>query len=270
MTQPWPSGRLTSLASLRSLPGHTGMSFRGIDPESGSSDPPTRASVGLVPTSLDLRIATENFATVRYYAIIGSGARNTEEVSPHPHERERLYLPPSRFDVIGAVDHDRASAVVVQQVGSPAWEPWVKIRSLIERHLELAWNRPAVEIASPGRFVGDLSGRDLPLLRPSFLQNGATVRVGSHEHYGWTEQTWTIQGLHPGPYAVHEFLQVSADEGSRQMFLRRRFDDPDWTTTAPGETQVASWLGPALPDGEPFEPARRNPTSWLYVKVRSS
>lgn len=263
MTGPWPAERLASLADLRTLPGCTGLSFRGVGTGAESAD----AAIGLVATSVDLRVATENFAQDRFYAIVGRGARNTEQVSPHPHERERLYLPPTRFEAIGSVEHERASALVVEQVDCRSWKPWAEIQALIEHHIDLAWNRPDVVISSPGRFVGDLSGRDLPPYRPPSLQNGSTIRVGSREHYGWTEQTWTIDGLHPGSNAVHEFLQVSTADGSRRLFLRRRFDDPDWTTAPPGEAQVAAWPGPGLPDGEPFEPLRRNPESWLYVKI---
>jgi hypothetical protein len=104
---------------------------------------------------------------------------------------------------------------------------------------------------------------------PAHLRPGAPARVGSHEHYGWPEATYTVRGLHPGLRTSHEFLQVMASGSSQSLFLRNRSNQLDWTAISPGEVGVAAWHGMPLADGTPFSPARANPESWLYVRLRA-
>ncbi|MBC7633915.1 hypothetical protein [Aeromicrobium sp.] len=262
------------LRDLGRMPVYSGLAFRGItSPDNPPAEGEVVVSTGVVAASMDLRVATENFRTAHVTAIVGSSGRGAESTSPHPHEREVDFLPGTSFTGIETfeVDATAVSLVVAVAHGSTvdpgADKPLSEVRALVQKHLRLAHERPDVEVVAPGHFVGDLGGEVLPAdpQARAHLVDGVAVRVGSHEHYGWEEATYTVRGLHRGRQSSAEYLQVEPPDGRTRLFLRRRFDDLDWTPAEPGEMPVGSWKGEALPDEAPFLPEGRNPDSWLYA-----
>jgi hypothetical protein len=95
------------LADLGRVPPWSGISFRGMaDHASFGRETGTGVAAGLVATSRDPRIATENFTTPGLFAIVGSDGRAIESVSQVPTEQEVVFLPASVFTFVSTANCD--------------------------------------------------------------------------------------------------------------------------------------------------------------------
>ena len=151
------------LGTLAKLPKYRGLSFRGFDPALPYRRGEVVVSPVIIATTMDLRIATENFAIDRVLAIFGTLGRSLEAHSQHPHEREIVHLPSTVYKVGETMQVDGLDVVPVEQIDldrDPSDEPWTTIedvRALVEKHVPQARERPDVPITSPGKFVGALT-----------------------------------------------------------------------------------------------------------------
>ncbi|AWB93602.1 hypothetical protein [Aeromicrobium chenweiae] len=152
------------LGALAKLPKYRGLSFRGLD----SAAAPYRegevvVSPVIIATTMDLRLATQNFAIDRVLAIFGTLGRSLEAHSQHPQEREVVYLPSTVYKVGETMHVDGLEVVLVEQLDldrdptEARWTTIEQVRALVEKHVPQARSRPEVAIPSPGKFVGALT-----------------------------------------------------------------------------------------------------------------
>jgi hypothetical protein len=151
------------LDALAKLPKYRGLSFRGLDPALQYRRGEVVVSPVIIATTMDLRIATENFAIDRVLAIFGTLGRSLETVSQHPHEREIVHLPSTVYTVGETMQVDGLEVVLVEQIdldrdpSDPPWTTIEKVRALVEKHVPQARQRADVPIPSPGKFIGTLT-----------------------------------------------------------------------------------------------------------------
>jgi hypothetical protein len=139
--------------TLLKLPPSPGITYRGM-----SGAPPTTSFTlaSVLPTSLDPRVATENFASERVAAIATATGRFIGPLSRHPGEQEVALLPATLLMPVGSVAVAGLTNEVVllaeagAEQGLPADLPELK-RVVIEQVAD-AMRRDPVAVASPGRF----------------------------------------------------------------------------------------------------------------------
>lgn len=148
------------LKELQSFPGWSGISFRGMSASAEfGKTANTAVARGLVATSRDSRVATENFTTPGVYAVMGTEGRGIESVSRHPKEFEVLFLPGTAFGVVGTIDVDGYPVVLVRQAKLSADTPDLDMADFETRARNAVASGRAgapVEITSPGKYVGDI------------------------------------------------------------------------------------------------------------------
>lgn len=148
------------LEELRSFPGWSGISFRGMSTEAEFGQTANVAvSRGLVATSRDSRVATENFSTPGVYAILGTEGRGIESVSRYPKEFEVLFLPGTTFAVIDKIEVDGYPVTLVRQAKLSADTPPIDIDDFTTRARNaIADGRGGSQaaITSHGKYVGDI------------------------------------------------------------------------------------------------------------------
>lgn len=170
MSTPQPTDAQVSalLGALRKLPGHPGITYRGIgeDASFGTREGAAVVTRGLVASSRDIRVATENSTASGLYVISGTTGRAIEQFSTHPTEREVVFPPSTLFRAVCKARLGDLPVVIVEQLdpacppAAPAAEqevePWPEwLRTAAEAH-RAALTMPPVEITSPGKFVGDI------------------------------------------------------------------------------------------------------------------
>ncbi|GGU44393.1 hypothetical protein [Nocardioides albus] len=148
------------LKELQSFPGWSGISFRGMSAaaEFGKTAN-TAVARGLVATSRDSRVATENFTTPGVYAVMGTEGRGIESVSRHPKEFEVLFLPGTAFGIVGTIDVDGYPVILVHQAKLPTENPDIDMADFKARARNAVASGRAgaqVPITSPGKFIGDI------------------------------------------------------------------------------------------------------------------
>jgi hypothetical protein len=152
------------LTALEKLPRYRGVSFRGIGSTSGLGFHAGGfvLTQGLVATSRDPRVATENFSAEGLYAVVGDSGRSLEGHSQHPDEREVVFLPGVAFHVVKHARVGDLPVVIVEELDPAAFETPPEPASLDEvgasigRAVLAARELPPVPVSSPGKFVGDI------------------------------------------------------------------------------------------------------------------
>lgn len=153
------------LAALRKLPGHAGMTFRGRPAAAGFGvrEGQVLVSTGLVATSRDPRVATENFTADELFAVVGTAGRALEQLSQHPDEREVVFLPATMFLVVKRARVEDLPVTIVEQLDpmrDPAAGPTASLEETA-REVTLAVlgarGRDDVVVHSPGKFAGDIT-----------------------------------------------------------------------------------------------------------------
>lgn len=136
------------------LPALAGITYRGM-----AGMPPRSALTvpGLLPTSVNPRVATENFTAERVAAIATSSGRFIGPLSRHPDEMETVLLPGTLLLPVGFVQVDGLEdpVILLEEPGSAPGLPANKaeLQELVRRQVGTALALPPVPIYSPGRFT---------------------------------------------------------------------------------------------------------------------
>jgi hypothetical protein len=121
--------------------------------------------LGIVATSRNPRIATENFTTAHIACIVTLTGRDIGPLSAHPAEEETVLLPGIVLLPIMSVRHETLgmNVLVFEELNPDADATDVdreaastRLRNDIEALLEKAWNSAPIEITSPGKFSAPL------------------------------------------------------------------------------------------------------------------
>lgn len=147
--------------TISRLPATPAITYRGM-----SGIPPHAAFTltSLLPTSVDPRIASENFTSERVAAIATVTGRSIAALSRHPEEQEIALLPGTLLLPVGFVEVAGLSEPVVL-LAETGWAPGLpegkeELRQAVAAQVSDALNGPSVPILSPGRFAPARSGRE--------------------------------------------------------------------------------------------------------------
>ncbi|HYI50710.1 MAG TPA: hypothetical protein VEX42_03965 [Microbacterium sp.] len=136
--------------ALSRLPVYRGFTWRAAGFELTapfSSDAP-------IPTTRDLRVATENFRAVGVHLILSTGGRDIGPFSAHPSDQEVVLLPGARL-VPATSFHEVAGLriqVVIEQPRSEEPIPDVPTDAEIGEIILAAQAKDDVAVFSPGRY----------------------------------------------------------------------------------------------------------------------
>jgi hypothetical protein len=139
--------------TLLKLPPSPGITYRGM-----SGAPPTASFTlaRILPTSLDPRVATENFTSERVAAIATGSGRFIGPLSRNPGEQEVALLPATLLTPVGSVAVAGLENEVVllaeagAEQGLPADLP--ELKRVVSERITEAMRQDPVAVASPGRF----------------------------------------------------------------------------------------------------------------------
>ena len=152
------------LRSLEKLPPHRGVSYRGqvAGADFGRNEGQVVVTQLLTASSRDVRVATENFSASGLYVILGRTGRAIETLSRRPEEQEVVFLPASMFLVVKRAQLDGMPVTVVEQLNPELGKPddalatLDEIAALVTQRVGAARSASPVELASPGKFAGDI------------------------------------------------------------------------------------------------------------------
>lgn len=152
------------LSALGKLPPHGGVTFRGRSSDSSfGREGQLIVTRELTATSRSVAVATENFSTPALYVVLGRTGRALEGLSQHPREREVVFLPASMFTVVKSARVDALPVTIVEQLNPETEEMGESLGTLEEiaaftvQRVNEGRAAGAVEITSPGKFVGDIA-----------------------------------------------------------------------------------------------------------------
>jgi hypothetical protein len=148
------------LSALEKMPAYDGISFRGR-PASAAFRHPGQVVVskGLVATSQDVRVATENISCDGIYAVVGGSGRSISSQSRHPEEKEIVFLPSTMFLVVEDWQAHEVNVTLIEQldpqrdIAQPSHRV-EDVRTVIDKHVAMALQRSDIAVASPGKFIG--------------------------------------------------------------------------------------------------------------------
>lgn len=164
MTDPGAVERATQMiAALAKRPLATGLVFRGL-PEDGEPLSGMTITGSMTATTRDPRVATDNFAHNRLYAIIARKAREVGELGDHPDEAEVVLLPGTVLVPVGMirVDGMGATAQILEEVdplagrtGNTALPDTVDdLIDKVVRTVVKARRAEPIPLTSPGKYAG--------------------------------------------------------------------------------------------------------------------
>lgn len=171
MTDPDAAARATQmLATLAKLPYTTGLTFRGMPADAEPIYGTTITSL-VTATSKDPRVASDNFAVDRMYAIVARKARDVAPFAEHPDEGELVLLPGTVLVPVGQIRVDGMGATVqiVEEVDPGAGRQGLSagtsalpetVDDLIDKVVRTvikARRAEPVELTSPGKFSGAIA-----------------------------------------------------------------------------------------------------------------
>ncbi|MGN0063725.1 MAG: TNT domain-containing protein [Nocardioides sp.] len=163
---PPPSGAaLSAMHLVRGLlrfPGHRGVTYRGMPDDAGfTREGQIVTAQGLLPTSRDPRVATENFTSKGLYVVVGRSGRAIEEVSVAAHEREVVFLPGTVFRIAKVARIDRLPVAIIEDLrpDGTAYEPlgsYEEVAAHAVRAVDAARQRQPLSVTQPGKYCGDV------------------------------------------------------------------------------------------------------------------
>jgi hypothetical protein len=155
---------LAFLRALARLPPYTGIVFHGLASVPDLSR--TRWTRGVIPTSKDARIGTENFRTPIVAAIVSRSGRDISPFSAHPSEQE-VVIPPEvpLREVARTTTPDGRSVLIIEQLGQVDPDSGLPgsvsgLVTAVEDLLRRAAENSPAEITTPSKFVEPLSFAD--------------------------------------------------------------------------------------------------------------
>jgi len=157
------SGLSTFLDAISALPAYNGISFRGL--EAGAQEPPPLGvAAGVLATSRDLRVATENLAAPVTLVLLHRTGRDISAFSEYPAEAEVVVRPGSAWQRLTELDPPAGVGrlLVLEELDlsgtTPAPVTWGDtLAELASRVTELVSRSVAaspVPVSSPGKYVG--------------------------------------------------------------------------------------------------------------------
>lgn len=162
MTDPDPR----ALAEIAKLPPTPGLVYRGVPDDAEIITGMTITST-VTTASSDPRVASDNFAHGRIFAIVARKARDVSGSSPHPEEGERVLLPGTVLVPVGQimVDGMGATAQILEEVdpgagraGNSALPDTIDdLIDTVVRQVTKARRAEPVTLTSPGKFVGGIA-----------------------------------------------------------------------------------------------------------------
>jgi hypothetical protein len=158
-----PDERLRRLLEgLDQMSPHPGISFRGRAQDASFGRPgEVVVTLGLIPTSRDARVATENFRTRSLYAVLGRSGRYLRPFSARPEEEEVLFRPGTILRVVGAFSTGPLEVTFVEEVETTGEVGTARDlehdRQRVSAALEAARRRPEVSVPLSGKFLGDIA-----------------------------------------------------------------------------------------------------------------
>lgn len=151
---------LAFLRALERLPPYTGIVFHGMP---GVPDlARARWTKGVIATSTDPRVATENFASPVIAAIVSRSGRDISAVSAHPQEHEIVIPPEVPLQEVGrTVAPDGRTVVIIEQLAEIDPESGLPstlqgLIQAVEARLQESYAGAVVEITTPRKFVEQL------------------------------------------------------------------------------------------------------------------
>lgn len=150
------------LSGLAKMPPYAGITFRGIgDGATLGTEVATCVTEGLVATSRDVRVASENFSTRGLYAVVGRAGRAIETVSQHPAEREVVFLPGAVFGHVTTVRDGDLPIVLVEQLDldrdpEDPKQDLQETLAIVATLVDAGRRGEPVQVTTPGKFVGDI------------------------------------------------------------------------------------------------------------------
>lgn len=153
------------LDAIAKLPAFNGIAFRGV--EAGAVEPPPLGvAAGVLATSRDPRVGTENFTATLMLVTLHRTGRDVSEFSEHPEDAEVVVRPgsvwqrlielevpgvPGRFVVLEELDPTGSTP-------TPTPTEWgatlAELRARITRMVQLSAAAAPLTVTSPGKFVG--------------------------------------------------------------------------------------------------------------------
>lgn len=149
------------LGQLARVPTWGGLSFRGMHGRiTFGTEVQTAVARGLVATSRNPRVATENFTAHGLFAILGSTGRGIESLSQFPDEEEIVFLPGSVFKFVATANFEGMPITIAHQGSlSSGQENDLDLGTSsrkIASAIRTALGAGPLTVMSPGKFVGDL------------------------------------------------------------------------------------------------------------------
>lgn len=150
------------LTALAKLPPFAGLTFRGLG--AGDPEPPALGLVvGVLPTSRDPRVASENGTAPRLLALLHRTGRSLEPFSAHPWQGEVVVRPDTAWQRLLEVPVAGLASPVLLLAeldpdGAPmpvTWPPTLEaVAALVERTVAEALGAGPVDVPVPGKFAG--------------------------------------------------------------------------------------------------------------------
>lgn len=164
MTESRPDRIEAFLRTLEQLPPFAGITYRGCAADSHQAwGSRLVVSSGVVSTTRDPRVATENFTTPALYAVVSTTGRAIEAFSAAREQREVVFLPASQFFQVERVRVGDLPITIVEQLepgqeaGSHVAGSLEQIESAVATAVLAARERPELLEAVRGKFSGDIT-----------------------------------------------------------------------------------------------------------------
>lgn len=161
MSQPSDAGLV---GALEKLPVASAVTYRGL-PDDAAALTSTIVTEGLMATSRDPRIATENFAATSLIAVAGRTGRDIAFLAQHSAEAEVVFLPGTILRPVRTVALDDGTTVfVVEELLTDATGPDPALPSSADALIQAVIDTvtasrraDAVPITTPGKFAGPVT-----------------------------------------------------------------------------------------------------------------
>lgn len=148
------------LQALEKLPPVEGIVFQGAGAEPWGG---IATTYGFTATSLDPRVATENFASRSLIAIITRTARSVQAFAQHPAEQEVVLLPGSVLRSVGTIPSSDGSVqiFIIEELAAPldgdlASVTPEEVLTVVRDRVDAALRGAPVRVFVPGKFTAPL------------------------------------------------------------------------------------------------------------------
>ena len=157
MTESPSQGFLDALVKLAPAPG---ISYAGVAAVE-SLPVGTATTAAIMPTSLDPRVATENFTVTDLVAVVGRSGRDITAFSARPQDEEVVLLPGTLLRPALRLEVEDLTVHVLEELSlvadAPAPESWPvgldQLEQAVRSAVTTARASAPVEVGAPGKFT---------------------------------------------------------------------------------------------------------------------